>query len=318
MAQMTRREFLQLGISLAAWMGLGPLAHEGLAQGIEELASGRQRLLWLQAQSCSGCSVSFLNSTDPEPDNIMTKLISLVFHQTIGAAQGQLAVETVQRNIRNHGYILVFEGAIPLGMPQACLFDDRPLADILPEAILNAKLVVAIGNCAVFGGVPAAEGNPTGAVSLQKFMEKKNLSTDKLLSLPLCPAHPEALVGSLAYYFKFGMPEKDKEFHRPRMFYTCSVHAECPRYHYYQNSQFASHFGDETGCLFNLGCLGPLSYANCPRRQWNGGINWCIRANAPCISCSSEHFAIHKDLPFYRKGEAMRARQKARVKKQGE
>ena len=87
------------------------------------------------------------------------------------------------------------------------------------------------------------------------------------------------------------------------MFYAHSVHDECPRYHYWEKEIFAKHFGDE-GCLFKLGCLGPLSHTRCPRRQWNGGVNWCIRAAAPCVSCTSEFFARKRDFPFYRKGEA--------------
>jgi hydrogenase small subunit len=312
MEKISRRDFLKIGASLAAAMSLSPLYHEGLAEGAEELASGRQRILWLQGQSCTGCSVSFLNTTDPSPSYLVTRLISLAFHPTVSATQGEQAVETVRNNIQNPGYILVFEGSIPMGMPRACMWGDKPLEETLLPAVQNAKLVVAIGTCAVFGGMPAAEGNPTGAASLQKFMEARRVNTDKLLALPTCPEHPEGLVGTLVYCLKFGMPEKDAKYHRPLMFYSCSVHAECPRYHHYQNSVFASEFGDEHGCLFKLGCLGPLSYANCPRRQWNNGINWCIRANAPCLSCSSEYFCTSKDLPFYRKGEAARAAQKGK------
>jgi hydrogenase small subunit len=86
------------------------------------------------------------------------------------------------------------------------------------------------------------------------------------------------------------------------MFYQHSVHDECPRFHYWEKEFFAKQFGDE-GCLFKLGCLGPLSHSTCPRRQWNGGINWCIRAAAPCIGCTSELFGKIRDFPFYRKGE---------------
>ena len=311
--QLSRRDFLKMGASLAAFMGLSAVYHEGLAEALEEMSTGRHRLLWLHGQACTGCSVSFLNSVAPGPATILTQVVSLAFHSTISAAQGNVAMDAILKNIQNPGYILVFEGAVPMGMPRASLLNDRPMEETLLPAIQNAKLVIAIGTCATFGGMPGAEGNPTGAVSLKKFMEEKRLSTDKLLALPNCPCHPESLVGSLVYYLKFGMPPKDSQYHRPTMFYSQSIHAECPRYHYYQNSIFASKFGDEHGCLFKLGCLGPLSYANCARRQWNSGINWCIRANAVCVSCSSEHFCTYKDLPFYRKGEANRSRQRRKV-----
>ena len=64
------------------------------------------------------------------------------------------------------------------------------------------------------------------------------------------------------------------------------MHDECPRFADYEREKFARKFGDE-GCLFKLGCQGPLTLADCNLRQWNGGANSCIRAGAPCIGCAS-------------------------------
>ena len=306
MQSISRRQFLQISASLVALMGLDSTYQQGLAEGLENITSGKRRIVWLQGQACSGCTISFLNANNPTPATVLTQMVSLAYHRTIGAAQGQLAYDHLARNLQQPGYLLVIEGSIPMTIPEACIIDSKPLMEVLPPAIDNAEAVIAIGTCAVFGGIPAAEGNPTGATSVINFMKTKGLDLKKLICLPTCPTHPESLIGSLAYYDKYGVPARDS-FHRPKLFYSCSIHAECPRYHYYQNEIFAQNYGDEHGCLFKLGCLGPLSFANCPRRQWNGGINWCIRANAPCLSCSSEHFAISKDLPFYRKGEKYRA-----------
>jgi hydrogenase small subunit len=310
MNQISRREFLKMGASLAAMIGLGPLYAPALAEGLQEIVYGRVRILWLQGQSCTGCSVSLLDSASPGPVSLVTRYMSLAFHATLSAAQGQVAMDMIYQLVQKPGYVLIFEGAVPMGMPRASLVNDKPLEELLLPAVQNAGVVIAVGTCATYGGMPAAEGNPTGAASLRKFMEAKRLNTGNLLAVPNCPAPPESLVGSLAYYLKLGMPPKDPQFHRPTMFYSRSVHAECPRYHYYQNSQFASDFGDEHNCLFKLGCLGPISFSDCPRRQWNDRTNWCVRANSPCISCSSEYFCALKDVPFFRKGEAYRALKK--------
>ena len=306
MRSISRREFLQISASLVALMGLDSTYQQGLAEGLENISSGKRRIIWLQGQACSGCTISFLNASNPSPVAVLTQMISLAYHRTLSAAQGQVASDHLAKNLQQPGYILVIEGAIPMTIPEACMIGGKPLVEILPAAIANAEVIIAVGTCAVFGGIPAAEGNPTGATSVAKFMSAKGLDPKNLIALPTCPTHPESLIGSLAYYDRYGVPARDN-FYRPKLFYSCSIHAECPRYHYYQNEIFAQDYGDEHGCLFKLGCLGPLSFANCPRRQWNGGVNWCIRANAPCISCSSEHFAIAKDLPFYRKGEKYRA-----------
>jgi len=65
---------------------------------------------------------------------------------------------------------------------------------------------------------------------------------------------------------------------------------------------FATQFGDGYGCLYALGCQGLDVYADCQRRKWNGGVNWCIDAGAPCIGCKEPQFAKSRSLPFYRKG----------------
>ncbi|MBN1488287.1 MAG: hydrogenase small subunit [Phycisphaerae bacterium] len=303
----SRREFLQMGASLAAALGLGQKQAIALADGLERLAEQKTRVLWLQGMSCSGCSVSFLNTDTPDPVEVLTEMISLVFHQTISATQGTQAMETLSKAVDEGNYCLVVEGAIPLTMQNACTIGGKPLATLLPPILRNAQAVVAAGTCAAFGGIPAAEGNATGAASVKECMEKAGIPVAKrLINCPGCPVHPQTLVATLAYVANKRFPDVDPVLLTPTAFYRHSVHDECPRFHYWEKHEFAEKFGDE-GCLFKLGCLGPLSHTNCPRRQWNSGVNWCIRAGAPCIGCTNEQFAKKKDFPFYRKGEQYHA-----------
>ncbi len=125
-----------------------------------------------------------------------------------------------------------------------------------------------------------------------------------VINCPGCPVHPQSLLGTVAYILAGGIPELDPETLAPKVFYGQSVHDACPRFHDWERRHFARHFGD-AGCLFELGCLGPLSHTSCPQRQWNSGVNWCIRAGAPCIACTSTDFARRRDFPFYRKGETV-------------
>jgi hydrogenase small subunit len=264
-------------------------------------------VLWLQGMSCTGCSISLLNADEPGPLEIVTQMISIVFHPNLSAAQGKLAMETIDKLIAEGNYYLVLEGAIAPKMPESCLLGGRPLTDMLPTAIQKADLVITAGSCAAFGGVPGAEGNPTGAIGLKEFMESKGLPVqNRLVNCPGCPIHPHTLIAVLAYAAGIGYPKVDPELLTPEMICKHSVHDDCPRFHSWQKEIFAEHFGDE-GCLFKLGCLGPLSRSNCSLRQWNGGVNWCIRAGAPCIACTSHEFAKKKAFPFYRKGEQSHA-----------
>jgi len=303
MSQYSRREVLKLGALLTAGLGLDPTYSAIFADGLQKISSGQAKVLWLQGMSCSGCSVSFLNSNDPGPADILTTMISLVYHSTISAAQGTVAMQVIDQVTADKDFILVLEGSVPSGMPKACMMGGRTLESVLLPALRNAKAIVAVGTCAAFGGIPAAEGNQTGSMGLKDFMGKNGISfQNRLVNCPSCPVHPESVWGTLAYVVSKGYPKVDPKLLTPLMFYEHSVHDECPRYHYWEKEVFAKHFGEE-GCLFKLGCLGPLSHTRCPRRQWNGGVNWCIRAAAPCVSCTSEYFARRKDFPFYRKGE---------------
>jgi hydrogenase small subunit len=303
MQRYTRRDVLRMGAFLAASLGLDAGLGAVLAEGVGKILNKSSRVLWLQGLSCSGCSVSLLNAESPDVLEVVTEVISLVYHSNLSAVQGEEAMRVIDRVTESKDYYLGFEGAVPSNMPEACVIGGRPLTTLLPSVLRNAKAIVAAGTCAAFGGVPAAEGNATGAVSLGEFMRQQSIPTEnRLVNCPGCPMHPECLVGTIAYVIARGYPKIVPGLLTPEMFYKNSVHDECPRFHYMEKQIFAEKFGDD-GCLFKLGCLGPLSHTACPRRQWNGGANWCIRAGAPCIGCTSEGFAKRRDFPFYRKGE---------------
>lgn len=299
MQPLSRREFMRMGGQLALAMGLGAGAAPRIAQGLEDLSSGAAPVIWLQGQSCSGCSVSFLNSRAPSPYEVLTQYISLQFHSTLSTATGGLAMDVLRKSIDAGGYLLVVEGAIPAKMPRACLMGEEPVEEWVVSAAKKAKAVVALGACAAFGGIPAAENNPTGAMSVPAFLDEKKVSVP-VLRLPGCPAHPDWLVGTLVYMLQFGMPDLD-DLSRPKMFYGRLIHDQCPRFADYERERFAKNFGDD-GCLFKLGCLGVVTNADCTFRHWNRGANMCIKAGAPCIGCASPTFAAKADLPFYPKG----------------
>jgi hydrogenase small subunit len=307
MLALSRRDILKIGVNLAAVMGMSALAPQ-IAEAVEALAAGNVPVLWLQAQSCSGCSVSTLNSDKPGPAQILTQLISLRFNATLSAATGHQAVEVINKTIEEGGFYLVVEGAIPTGMPEACVVGDEPVTRQIQRAASKCKAIVALGTCAVFGGIPAAENNPTGAVRLSAFLASQKIDKPTI-SIPGCPPHPDWLVGTLAHLVKFGLPALDKEG-RPLMFFSRVIHDQCPRFADYERERFAKTFSDN-GCLFQLGCLGPNTKADCTLRSWNSGVNSCIRAGAPCVGCASELFAAKKSLAFYPREElAATARRK--------
>ena len=172
MNTLNRRTFLELSAKICAAMGLAASAIPGWPKPPKRWPPATRRCLWLQGLSCSGCSVSLLDAETIKPVQLLTRYINLSFHQTLSAATGQQAVETVNKIIAAGGYILIVEGAVPAGMPRACEFGGEPFGTQLVRAAKAAKAVLAVGACASFGGVPGAENNPTGAVSAAQYSEK--------------------------------------------------------------------------------------------------------------------------------------------------
>lgn len=297
---MDRRTFLKDAALLVAGLGVGQAWQPRFAEALETMAAGRAPLLWLQGQSCSGCSVSLLNSESPGPADLVTRYLALYFHQTLSAATGAVARQVMEDAIAAGDYILAAEGSVPLGMPGACVIGEEPYGTLLVRAARKARAVVAVGSCAAFGGIPAGAANPTGAVPVGEALRRAGV-TVPLLNLPGCPPHPAWIVGNLVVTLKAGLPPVD-EHRRPLGTYGRFLHEQCPHFALYERQQFATALGEE-GCLFKLGCQGVVTQADCSLRGWNGGVNWCVRARAPCVGCARPGFARDPAYAFYRLNE---------------
>ena len=298
----SRRELMKAGAALAASCGLTDCYARVFAQGLERLALGRLRVLWMQAQTCAGCSISLLNAHSPTFLEAIAERVHLVFHPTLSGVQGSQAMHRIEEASRApEPFVLVVEGAIPARMPEACRVAGRPVAERLRPLLDQARFVVAVGTCASYGGIPSAEGNATGAVSVKEFLEQTGgVVRDRLVHCPGCPCHPDELLATLAHLAARGYPAVRSGLLTPVMFSAGRVHDECPRFSMHNLRVFATHFGDGEGCLFPLGCQGLDVQADCPRRQWNSHVNWCIQASAPCIGCNQPQFGKSRSTPFYR------------------
>lgn len=294
-----RREFVKLAAALTTAFSISNLP-EPVAAALKKInPEAIPKLLYLQGQSCTGCSISLLQSESPSPLTMITDYSQLAFHADLSATSGKQSIDLIEKFISGQAgeYILALEGAIPDSMPIACMIGHKTLAAYLEEAARTMSAAVAIGSCACDGGIPAAEGNLTGAIGLQEFYAKRNIDKT-VVNIRGCSVHPDWVWQTIVHLVKIGLPELT-ENGSPSLFYARSIHETCPRYHDFQQEIFAQKLGDK-GCLFKLGCLGPQTMADCSSRWWNGGRTWCIDANAPCIGCASPLFARKKDMPFYR------------------
>jgi hydrogenase small subunit len=271
-------------------------------------------VIYLQTAGCSGCAVSMLNTASPTIKNVLIDQIApgvhvnLKFHPVVMAAAGELAIEVMEDTAKRQTgeYVLIVDGAVPTA--EGGVYgtvgerNGKPVTMVqrVTELAKDAMAVIALGTCASFGGIPAAPPNPTGCVSVQKALAAAGIDKP-LINVPGCPPHPDWIFGTVESIILFGLPQAEDldDFLRPKAFYGKLIHENCPRRAYFDEGKFAKKFGEE-GCLYELGCKGPITHADCPLRHWNSGTNWVIGCGAPCNGCTQPEFP-NETAPFYEK-----------------
>ena len=289
MGQLSRRDFLKLCAATGATLSLSELLKPQIIEAFS--GAGKPPVIWIQGGSCSGCSISLLNAVAPEIGEVLTNVISLKFHQTLMAASGDLALQAIYDTQKNYAgqYLLVIEGTVPTGAGgKYATLGERNGSDIMfaewvKTTAKSAKAVVAIGACATFGGIPASRPNPTGSMTV-----KEMVGSVPLINIPGCPSHPDWFLGTVVHVLQYGIPKLDRLL-RPRMFFESCVHDNCGRREQFDKGIFATNFS-QRGCLYQLGCKGPMAFADCPTRQFNNGTNWCVGAGSPCLACVEPGF----------------------------
>ena len=130
-------------------------------------------VLWFQAGACSGNTMSFLNAEEPSACDLVTDFgINILWHPSLGIELGnnlkQLLNDCVSGATKLD--IFVFEGTVvnaPNGTGEWNRFAGRPMKDWVKELSSAADFVVAIGDCATWGGIPATAPNPSDSRGLQ-------------------------------------------------------------------------------------------------------------------------------------------------------
>ncbi|MBU1342688.1 MAG: hydrogenase small subunit [Proteobacteria bacterium] len=298
----SRRAFLKTITGTAAGIGISQVFNPALVSALEK-ALETHPVIWIQGQGCTGCSVSLLNSVDPSIADVLLKVISLQFHPTVMASEGDTAMENLYHIAEKYKgkFSLAVEGAIPVAADgKYCIVGELhhkeiTMVDIVKDLGAKAGSVLALGTCAAYGGIPAAKGNETGATGVMDFFKTHGIKTP-VVNIPGCPPHPDWIVGSIAHLLTKGLPELDDNG-RPVIFYGENIHDNCPRVGQYDAGNLSEKLSDANGCRIDLGCKGPDTYADCYKRKWNSGMNWCVD-NSVCIGCVEPGFP-DASSPFY-------------------
>lgn len=247
----------------------------------------KKNLIWLELTGCSGNIISLLNGKNPDFKYLISKMTNFIYDNSLMVLEGEAAMEQLM-SITDKEFILAVEGAVATknnGLYNVIgRFKGEPLTALKAVKLLGEKAshVIALGACAVHGGVSAAKPNPAECVSVQSVLKRK------VIKLPGCPCHPDWFLGTLAHILLYGEPELDN-MDRPLLFYSTLIHDRCLRRNYFDKGIFARKLGEKT-CMFKLGCRGPVTRVDCPIRKWNGYVNWPIEADTPCIGCAGFGF----------------------------
>ncbi|MFH1791547.1 MAG: hydrogenase small subunit [Candidatus Omnitrophota bacterium] len=267
--------------------------------------------IWIQGAGCTGCSISLLNAVSPRVRNLILdeivpgKKVNLLFHATIMAGEGEPVIDILKDAQERHKgqYVLMVEGAVPTaengvyGSVGKKGGRHETVVDVVRELGRDAAIVIAVGTCASYGGIPAAKPNPTGCKGVSAVLEESGIKTP-VVNIPGCAVHPDWIFGVLSALMLDRKIDVD-DAGRPKQFFGRLIHENCQRRADFDKGKFAKKAGEE-GCLYEAGCKGHYTYADCSLRQWNSGVNWCVRAGSPCLGCVEPGFPDFTS-PFYKK-----------------
>ncbi len=288
----SRRTFLKW-VSAATAMLMLPPTFEPLVAKAAELMN-RLPVIWVEFQDCAGNTEAFIRSDGPKIEEILLDIISLEYQETLMAPAGYQAEAQLNNAVKHFKgkYILIVEGSVPTaenGIYGTIGASGETFLKYLTRLSKNAAAIIAVGNCATFGGVPAASPNPTGAKGVMNIIKGK-----PIINIPACPANPINIVGTiLLVVLKGQIPELDSLL-RPKWAFGYRIHDNCERRAHFDAGEYVEEWGDNRAknnfCLYKMGCKGPMTFNNCPIVRYDEAVNWPVGAGHGCIGCSEPEF----------------------------
>jgi hydrogenase small subunit len=200
--QEKRQAFRERLKSTLSNMSFPMMLSPDLGVQVIELMSGKAPVVWIQGQNCTGCTCALLDSDHLNTEDLAFDKISLRYQPDIMAAAGNVATASLADvwEERPGTYVLVVEGAIPTGeFAEFCTFglgrgekslmgnpvpDEVPIADWIKELVPDAAAVVAVGNCASYGGLPMLISEVTGATPVPELVHRLDARKPVISGLP--------------------------------------------------------------------------------------------------------------------------------------
>ena len=289
-------------------------------------------VFWMAGMSCDGCTITVAGATNPGIEGLLLGTVPampkvLLHHPVLSVEAGAQFMEPFKQAYNGtlgDPYVVVFEGSVPderiasrmggywSAMGSEVLSGEAegggsrmiPTAEWLTRLAPGAAATIAMGTCATWGGIPAAEGNPTNAMSVMDHLGKDYRSAFGLpvINIPGCAPQgdnfTETVFAILLFLQGLGPLPAFDELGRPAWLYGDTVHRGCTRAGYYEEGVFAKEYGDPE-CLVEIGCWGPVVNCNIVKRGAINHMGGCMEAGGVCIACTMPGFP-DKFLPFYK------------------
>ena len=288
-------------------------------------------VFWLAGMSCDGCSIAVTGATNPGIEGLLLGVVPampkvLLHHPVLAVESGEAFVKWFKDGADGKlgdPYVLVFEGSVAderiaqrtggyfsaMGVEMMDGEDGEethpvPTATWLHRLAPGAAATIAIGTCATWGGIPAAEGNPTGSMSVMDSLGKDYRSAFGLpvINIPGCAPvgdnFTETVFAILLFLQGLGPLPAFDELGRPAWLFNETVHQGCTRAGFYEEGTFAHAYGDPE-CLVEIGCWGPIVQCNIVKRGAQNHMGGCMEAGGVCIGCTMPGFP-DKFSPFYK------------------
>lgn len=252
---------------------------------------------WLNA--CSGCEISILNIGDPLLEILpyleFQHMTALVDHKFFGQLGDKTDMEIPEAEVA------IVSGGVR----------NEEHKHELEEIRKKAQVLIALGSCAAYGGIPAqanmwknedvfekvfrqcssTEAGPDPADPNVPKWTPTCMAVDEVvkvdITIPGCPPHPDWIVDALTAVLEgrtdWKLPERS-------VCDTCPVIREKKSSggsvrRLFDNADFNPEEGlDKMRCLNEQGilCLGPVTLAGCAGKE---GVPRCVQARTPCRGC---------------------------------
>ncbi len=306
---------------------LEPSAYAGPRSRIGPLE--KVHAFWFAGMSCDGCTVSVTGAQAPSVESLLLGAHPglprvILHHPVVNIESGPNYLRPHERAVRGEldaPYVIILEGSISdetmavgeggywVSQGEQPWGEDGAMRAVTTEEWIarmapGAAASLAIGTCATWGGVPSAQGNPTGAMSLMDFLGQGYRSAlgVPVVNVPGCAPVGDNFtetVAAILYFLQgFGpLPEFD-ELGRPAWLFGETVHRHCVRGAYYEEGVYAKEFGDPE-CLVEIGCWGPVVNCNITSRGAINHAGGCMNSGGACIGCTMPGFP-DKFTPFYK------------------